>query len=166
MNRKLLQNLSIIVLLIVAGFLTFLILGKSKSDTTIDIRKFSGGIESVDGDIITMQGIYDGPIGTTPENLSINQSFSFKVDLETSFDRLEIILPTWESLTGTGSTSGTFYFRDLPQTEGEGSLEDIKESLSKGSISAEVDFPSSIYNTKNPVASSIFYTILVQSPPL
>ena len=167
MKMRLLRNVLLITMVVVAGYYIFFHSRPTREDTSIDIRQFTGGLVSVEGNVVTVEGSFTGPLGTIPEHLLLDtRLFLFQVDDSTDFNKEEVILPAWEELAATGETSGTFYFKDLPQTESQGSLADLNNSLTLGGVHAEVDFPSSIHDTENPTASSVFYQVLVQEPPL
>lgn len=126
--------------------------------------KFIGNVVAVEGDTITLHGVFSGP-GTVPEDLLSARDFSFRVDETTRFEKTEIRWPTWEEIAAQG-TSSSFDIQDLPRTEGEGNLDDFKNSFSLNpeTIYVEVDFSSSIYNSENPTASSVFYQVSVIPP--
>lgn len=170
MSKTTLIIVAIISLLVVAivGFYANPFKGEQ-----VDIRRFIGNIVSIEGDIITLQGFFDGPTGTIPEKLLSKRSFSFRVNGNTIFEKLVINLPSWENLTAGGATSGTYKLQDLQRIEGEGSLDDMKSHLilnddgtSANNIHVEADFPVSVYNSKNPAASRIFYQVMARSSPV
>lgn len=144
----------------VAGYYFFTAFNKSE----IDIRKFTGEVVSVEGETVTLRGVYSGPAGTIPEDLLSVRTFRFRIDTSTGFKKLETSLPTWEELTADGATSGSYNLEDLPRVEGPSSLEELKGSLSKGATSVEADFSYSIHRSKDPVASHIFYHTIIEPP--
>jgi hypothetical protein len=166
-NKGLVKYLILIILVLVAGY--FLVSYFTKSQT--EIYKFSGEIVSVEGNSVTLYGVFVGPIGTIPERLSTPRNFSFLVDETTTFNKRETFMPSWESInaagtvTETGAIIGRYSSKDLVNLEGEGSLEDLVASIQRGAISVEVDFETSIHNSDDEVASHVSYHILV-SPDL
>lgn len=168
--------MSKITLIAIVSLLALLVLifyvNPFKSEERVNIRKFRGNAVNIDGNIVTLYGIFDGLAGTIPKKLLSEQNFSFRVDDETTFKMLIINLPSWEELTANGVTSGSYDLQGLPRTEGESSLEDLKkylisddENISAKRILVEADFPISIYKTKDSVASSVYYQIMIQPPP-
>jgi len=159
-------SIALSLLIIAVGFYVIPFKGDK-----IDIRKFSGNIIGIDGETITLKGVFLESLGTIPENLSSQRDFSFRVNSTTRFEKLETILPTYEEIVTAGGRM-TYNLEDRPQIKGEGSLDDLKNSFSLTengasavNISVEVDFSSSIYKSKNPVASFVFYHILVRPRP-
>lgn len=131
-----------------------------------DIRKFSGNVVVVEGNMITLHGMFSGS-STIPENLKSERDFSFQAGEATQFKKADIRWPTWEELAKQG-TSGTFNIEDLPRTDVESSLDDFTKSalLKDGrAVYAEVDFLTSIYNSKNPTASYVFYQLVGTPTP-
>lgn len=55
---------------------------------------------------------------------------------------------------------GRFKLQDLPREEGQGSLADLAGYPSDIGIYVEADFPVSIHNAENPVASYVLYRIM------
>ena len=166
-NKSLLKYLVLIILVLVVGYLAFSYFSKSQTE----IYKFSGNIVSIEGDRVTLSGVFAGPIGTIPENLSAPRNLSFSVGEATTFRKLETFMPSWESInasgtvTETGAIIGSYSSEDLVTLEGEGSLEDLQASIERGAISVEVEFETSIHNSNREVAKHVSYHILV-SPDL
>lgn len=132
-----------------------------------DIRKFNGAVVSVDGDVVIMKGFYDSSTGVISQDvLSKERDFSFKVNETTRFEKLDIKWPTWEEVRAAPGGHLPFKISELPQSRVAGSLEDINNlnTLNPGVVYMEVDFSESIYNTKNPVASFVFYKTTNMSP--
>lgn len=156
-------SLAFVGIIAVAGF--YLIPFKGE---LVDIRKFTGSVSNIEGNKITVRGVFDGPQGAIPEELSSVREFYFIVDEKTAFQKLVTQLPSWEELMATGATSGTYELKDRPRTEGKGSLDDLGSHLifddngATGNVLIEVDFPISIYGAENPVASSVFYQVMLQ----
>ncbi|MDP3954077.1 MAG: hypothetical protein Q8Q06_01505 [bacterium] len=159
MSKRVLSFLLItLVLLIVAVSYYFFIFSRKPQ---VDINKFSGYVVSIKNTEITLHGAFSGP-GIIPEDLMFVQNFSFKTDKDTQFKKADIRWPTWEELATQG-TSGSFKIQDLPRTVGDGSFDDLTSLFSlnaSASIYMEVDFSSSIYKSKNPIASSVFYQLM------
>ena len=127
-----------------------------------DIRKFSGNIKSVEGETITLNGTYNTN-ETVPEELLAKRDFAFKVNRSTKFEKAETRFPSWEELKTAGKVSGNIARYNLEPSVGlAGSLTDLKNSISKGDILVEANFPVSIYRVQNPTASFIFYYILIR----
>lgn len=157
---NLLKYVVLVILAIVGGYYLFLYFTKP----TVDVRKFMGNIVNIEDEVVNLHGVFVGLPETAPKGLLSERDFSFRIDGSTSFKKFETILPSWKELRATGATSGSYNLKDLPRTEGVGSLDDLRNSLSKGYISVQVDFPASIYGSRNPIASFVFYHILVTPP--
>lgn len=128
----------------------------------IDIRKFTGNVISVEGETIKLHGVFYGPSGTIPATLSAERDFSFRVDDATVFRKTTIQLPTPKEIPAKG---GKFNVQDLHQEKGAGSLADLANSLSGWAAYVEADFPASILNSQNPIASYVFYRVLTIPTP-
>ena len=152
----------LIVLAIVGGYYLFLYFTKS----TVDVHKFMGNITSINDEVINLRGVFVDLPETAPKDLLSERDFSFRVDGSTIFKKLETRLPSIAELTANGATSGSYNLEDLPQIESVGSFDDLQNSLDKGGISIKVDFQTSIRGFRNPIASFVFYNILVSSPAL
>jgi len=170
MSKRLAIVVVISLLVVVAGYYY----NTSLNEVEFDIRKFTGTIVALENEVITLHGVFDGSDGTIPNELSIDTQFSFKVDKNTIFDKLETKFPTAEELAKTYGKSTVYRYNieDLPRVESVGSLQDLQELFSSntsgaiaGNIIVEVDFSSSIYKSKNPVASRVFYHILMMPKP-
>ena len=158
---KYFKVLAVVLILIGIGYLVSL-----KSSGTPDIREFSGNVESMEGDIIVLHGVFVGPAGTVPAELLAERDFSFRVDEQTQFRKTERTWPDWAELAKRGST-GTIDVQDLPTVEGPGSLADLKKVYANptGWLHIQADFPFSIYGSQNPVALSVFYDVMVMPAP-
>jgi len=164
-HRDLVKYLILIILVLGVGYFLFSYFNKSQTE----IYKFSGEIVSIEGNSITLYGVFVGPIETIPERLSEPRNFSFEVGESTTFKKLETFMPSWESINAAGTVTesgaiiGSYSSNDLVNLEGEGSLEDLVASIERGAISVEVEFDSSIHNSSSEVASHVSYHILVSS---
>lgn len=153
---------TIFVVLAIAGtYYLFPYFNRSK----INIREFAGNIVSIKDEVITLRGVFVGSLGTVPKDFASARDFSFRVDSSTVFKKLETRLPTWEELKATGATSGSYKIEDLPRTESAGSFDDFRGLLNKEGVSVKADFTASILNSVNPIASLVFYYILVPPSP-
>ena len=124
---------------------------------------FKGQLVSIEGDTMTLKGFFTS--STTPLELKGEKTLSFKVSSETSFRKLTIQMPSYESLRkSTGKTSGTYNIKDLPREEGVGSLADLKDSISKGNLLVQGSFVNTSFDTKNPTAVEVFYELLSNPP--
>lgn len=167
MNRRVI-NLTLgavlVLVLIIAGYFLFLNYFKPQ----YNILKISGQVTGVDGNTITIKGLYESE-EKLPLELSSERDIKFKVNSSTTYKKTEIRMPTKEELIASGkatvSPNGTYRAQysldDQPKTESTGSLEDIKNLLSEG-IRMEIEFPKSIQNSKNPTASNISYLIMIE----
>jgi hypothetical protein len=158
MSRKKLVLISLAIIVSVFYFYN------SLSRPRVEIHKFIGSIISIDNEMITLNGTFNGPQGTIPEKLLNRRDFTFYVDNTTQFEKIDFFLPYWEDLTAGGETSGTYNLEDIDSVQGAGSLDDLNESLSEGSITIEASFIDSIYKLQNPIASRVFYRVLVEPP--
>lgn len=127
------------------------------------VNKFSGQVVGIEGELVKLRGVYVSSIPFDKNSdLGSERDFSFPVDGATTFKKLEIRHPNWEELRATGKTSGTYNIADLPRFEGVGSFDDLKKYfLSNQDITIEADFSTSIIDSENAVASSVFYTIMI-----
>jgi hypothetical protein len=130
----------------------------------IDIRKFSGQIVSMDGNLITVRGRYAQGSNISVE-LSNPRVFHFFVDDKTIFEKDEISWPSWESLRATGATNGTVDISKLPHESGTVTLVDFQKSMQDtenlNNIMVEVSFGSTIYKVDKPLAQKLFYKKLI-----
>lgn len=160
--RLVIVSITISLLIIVVGF--YILPFKSEE---FDIRKFNGDIVNVEGEIITLNGVFDGPIGIIPQDLLLSErNFSFRVDETTRFEELEIGWPTWEEVRAAPGGHLPFKVSDLPQSRKERTLNDFNNThlLNPGTVYVEADFMASIHNSKKPVASFIFYRTMNMPP--
>ena len=167
MDKELIKNILIVVVVIAIILLGMFGLKSDNADeVSVNIFEFSGRVESVEGDIIALEGAYSGPFTGTSEVVSDDifsvRSFSFKVDSNTQFEKVERKLPDFPDLGENGSHSESFSLEDLPKTESVGSLADLNNSLSGSTVTIEVKFLDSIYGVDNPVASSVLYRVLTR----
>lgn len=152
-----------LVLVLVVGYFTY----QRFSGPKYDIRKISGSVIGVEGNAVTVKGVYDFE-GTLPEKLSGERDIILRVDSSTVFKSVKIFMPTKEELIASGKAKveadGRYFAKyspdELPRTEAAGSLEDITNLLKEG-VRVKVEFLESIYNSRNPTASGVFYTVLV-----
>lgn len=164
-HKDLIKYLVLIILVLGVGYFVFSYFNKSQTE----IYKFSGEIVNIEGNTVTLFGVFIGPIGAVPEKLSEPRTFSFLVNEATTFNKRETFMPSWDSInaagtvTETGAIIGSYSSKDLVNLEGEGSLEDLAASVQRGAMSVEVDFDSSIHNSKSEVASHVYYHVLVSS---
>ena len=137
------------------------------SQPTVDIRKFTGNVASIDGEVIKLHGIFVGPPAMIPKDISSSRDFSFRTDETTQFEKVDIGWPTWEEVQAAPGGHLTFKVEELTHIRGEGSLDDLKNlSLSNpGAVYVEANFRASIYNSKNPAASSVLYRLLTMPLP-
>ena len=162
MSRRLIVSYAFAVLLLAgAGYFYY----SRTTGPDINIRKFSGVPVSIVGDIVTLRGFFEGSPGTIPDELSSEREFSFKVDGSTGFEKLESYLPDWPEVPVDGVVTSSFNIEDLPNARTSGSLEDITDSTQKGDVIITADFKNSIHNADSPVASFVFYHVLVQPEP-
>lgn len=146
-----------IIIVLASGYYVFYLKGNTSS---VDLRRFEGQIVSIDGDKITLKGMFVSS-STIPLDLQGERSLVFLVDKTTQFKKTGIMLPTYESLRATGETTRSYKINDLPKSETAGSLEDIKLFLGHDGTVVQVDFPYSIHNKRNPKASLVFYQSLI-----
>lgn len=164
-NKKFLP-IFFILLLLIAGGVSYYFSARSPAVKVPDILKFNGSPTRVENQSVTLHGVYSLS-GIIPDNLASVRDFTFLVDSSTAFNKRDIRFPSLEELQAGGKTSGTFDFKDLPRTDSAGSLIDLKDSLmmNLGNIYVEADFSSSILNQENPTASSVYYEIMVGPQP-
>ena len=159
-KKSLLLALSFLVIFAVSYYI-FNINSKDISKQ-FDINKFRGQVISIEGETIKLRGVYVSAVPLDDTNLSSEREFSFRVGESTVFEKLEIRHPAWEELEVIAKAGGTYDIADLPRFEGAGSFADLKKSFSSNSgIVIDADFPVSIIDSRDPVVSSIFYTIMV-----
>ena len=166
MYRQTLTHLGLVILLLLfAAAAAYYVFPIRLNAPQVDIRKFSGNVVAVEDDKITLHGVFSGP-AALPEDLASARDFSFKIDEATKFRKADIGWPTWEELATRG-TSGSFNIQDLPRTEGDGSLDGLKNLflLNAERVYVEADFLSPIHNSKDPIASSILYQLIGIPPP-
>ncbi len=154
-----------LIFLFVVGAGSYYIFYVRTGTPEFDIRKFKGNIISIEGDIITLKGVFDGSVGTIPQDLLLERNFSFKVDDTTRFEELVIGWPTWDEVRSAGGTL-KFSVEDLPQNRETKSWDSFKNtvSLNPGAVYVEVDFTTSIFNSKNPTALLVFYRTMNMPP--
>jgi hypothetical protein len=157
------SNKKLVLIFIVVGVSAFYFYSLF-SKPRVEIYKFVGSIVSIDGESVTLKGTFDGPRGTIPEELLSQRDFTFYVDDNTQFEKIDFFLPNWEDLTAGGETSGTYNLEDVNSTQGVGSLDDLNSSLLKGGITVEASFADSIHGSQDSVASRIFYRVFVEPP--
>jgi regulator of protease activity HflC (stomatin/prohibitin superfamily) len=149
----------IAILVLLAGFFVFY---KSSNPESADIRKFTGTIVSVEEQTVTLHGVFLADI--IPEDFREPRDFSFQIDANTVFTKKEIYWD-WEEIKKENKNSGSDIvdLKDLPMMESEGSLNDIQSipSSDLNNIRVEVDFPYSVSDREDSVASSVFYEIIV-----
>ncbi|OGN03192.1 MAG: hypothetical protein A2655_03785 [Candidatus Yanofskybacteria bacterium RIFCSPHIGHO2_01_FULL_43_42] len=165
MSKKTSVIVSIIVLLLIVAMGFYAIPFKGER---VDIRKFAGSVTGIEGEVITLRGIFTGLPGTIPEEISSERDFSFRTDETTRFEKVDIGWPTWEEVAAAPNGYLEFSVEDLVQTQGEGTLDDLKNLFlsNPGAVYVEADFRASIHNSKNPVASAILYKLInMPSPP-
>lgn len=167
MSKRILAHVGLVVLLLLFAVATvYYVFSFRLGEPQVDIRKFNGSVLAVEGDTITIRGVFSGSV-IIPEKFVSERDFSFRVSGDTEFRKADIRWPTWEELARQG-TSGTFKIQDLPRTEVEGSLADLADLFSliaSRSVYMEAGFSSSIHNSKNPMASSVFYQLMGIPPP-
>jgi len=153
-NKKLVLFLILLLAVVAGSYYIFYV----RTSPQIDIRKFSGGVVSTEGNTIKLKGVFNGPQGTIPEYLSSERDFSFQVNENTQYEKEEIDWPTWDEVEVAGG-SLRFSTKDLSQSSKTGSLDDLKNtSLSNpGTMYVEANFISSIHRSENPIAASVFY---------
>jgi len=151
------------IVLFAIGYFTYYHSYTTNNDNVVqvDIRKFTGKLSGVEENIVKLHGIYS-VIGLSGELAEI-RDFSFKTDANTQFKKLVITWPEWKTLTAGGKTNGRIVLKDLPKVESEGSLEDLQSFIGSeaGMFSVEAEFSVNIYNLENPVASLVFYQIVI-----
>lgn len=155
----------VLALVLVSGYYLSSYFSKPK----YDIRKISGYVVSIEGEIITTKGLYESE-ETLPKELSEERDITFKVNSSTIFKKVEINIPSKEELIASGKAkvlpNGTYRAEytldDQSRIEGSGSLDNIKIWLSKGGVSIKAEFPESIHNSKDPIASEVSYLILIE----
>lgn len=152
--------LGLTILLLVVGFYVFYYV--SQKPDVYNISKFNGEIVSIEGNKVTLYGMFIAS-STLPVNYKEKQEFSFLVDESTEYQKLEIIMPSYESLRATGKTSATYNLEDLPKNHVAGSLSDLEKYVSQKGIFVEASFSSSVYNKTNPKASMVYYQSIVES---
>lgn len=158
MTKKYIAFFIFIIVLLVVGYKAFYI----KQDVSpINLSTFNGELISIDNDKITLRGMFVSS-STLPENLQGQQELVFRVDKSTQYRKLEIKMPSYESLRAKGKTSGSYEISDLPRVEGVSSIEELKSFIKRGDVYLQVNFPYSIYNKKNPTASFIFFQVLIE----
>lgn len=162
-KRNLVLTIGVILVVLVVGYYVFTVINAPQ----FDIRKFKGNVVNINDDIVLINGNFSTS-EAIPEALKTERDFSFRTDSTTKFDKLEIIWPAWETLGAKGATSGVVNLGDLPQEKGVGSLDDLKRvfSLNAGTVYVEANFANSIYKSKNPVAESVYYRIIVMPTPV
>lgn len=151
-------SIAISLLIIAVGFYIIPFNGEK-----FDIRKFNGDVVSVEGETVTLNGVFDGPSGTIPQDLlSDERDFSFQVDGATKFEEIKIGWPSWEQVAAAPGGHFKFNVSELSSNRVAGSLENLKNlSLSNpGTVYVEADFQASIYGSKNSVASFILYKLM------
>lgn len=159
-------NLSRYIILVVLAILGGYFLFQYFTEPKFDIRQFTGNVVSIKDEAVTLKGVF---VGTIPENLLVQREFTFRVDKSTRFEKIETRFPTWEELKAMGAVNGNsarYNLEDLPRTKETGSFDDLTSSLHRGDIFVEADFTASIYHSRNPVASFVFYNVLVPTPSL
>ena len=126
----------------------------------VGATEFRGRLVKVDGNKITLNGSFFA--SASPRAL-VGQvkDFSFIVNESTTWKKLEMALPSYSSLRESGTTTRTFEIKDLPRKDGVGSIDDLGSSMSKGAVIVKIDFSFSVGSSKNPVATSVFYQIIV-----
>lgn len=124
--------------------------------------KFKGQLVSIEGDIIKIKGFFTS--SSTPLELRGETTYSFRIDSGTNFRKLQIQMPSYESLRNSGKENTPYNIKDLPREELPGSLEDLKSSSSKGFLLVEGIFVNSTFETKNPIAAEVFYQLLLTPP--
>ncbi len=127
----------------------------------IEIRKFIGSPLRIEGDAITLKGVYELQ-GVAPQDLLESREFTFRVGEGTSYKKIGLQLPSWKELAARGAT-GTLSLADLPRNDATGSLDDLRSMIGAGGVSVEAAFPATIYRSSNPVASVVTYRII--TPP-
>lgn len=155
-------SIAISVLIIAVGFYIIPFKGEK-----FDVSKFNGDVVSVEGKIITLNGVFGGSSGIIPQDLLSNErDFSFQVNETTRFEELEIDWPTWEEVRAAPGGHLPFKVSDLPQSRKERTFSSFNDThlLNPGMVYVEADFSDSIYNSKNPVASFIFYRTMNMPP--
>lgn len=165
MNRRVINIVlgAILVLVLFAGYFLF----SNYFKPQYNILKISGQVIGVDGNTITIKGIYESE-EKLPAEIASERDIKFKVNSSTTYKKTEIRMPTREELIASGKAtvfpngtySAQYSLDDQPKVESTGSLEDIKNLLSEG-IRMEIEFSESIHNSRNPSASNVYYTILV-----
>ncbi len=125
--------------------------------------KFKGQLVSIEGNEVKIKGFFTS--SSTPYNLKGEATLSFKVNSSTSYRKLQIHMPSYESLRDSnGNLKGPYNIQDLPREEVVGSLSDLKDSVSKGILLVEGVFTNSTFDMKDLTAVEVFYQLLL-SPP-
>jgi hypothetical protein len=149
-----------VLIVLIAGFFFF-----NREKTPVDIRKVTGLPVLVADNVVQVDGVYSASY--LPEKFQSRRALSFRVDENTQFSKQVIQMPAPPVLSPNSSSSRSYLIKDLPQTEGAGSFEDLKREvdLQKGSIYLEATFPESIHSIKKPLATEVFYRVVVETPP-
>ena len=141
-----------------------------------EIFKFVGDVVNIEGENITLHGVYDGEAQNLPRELSSDRDFSFKVNENTAFEKKKTRFLTGDELREKYGeiTIYRYNIEDLPHEIGPGSFDELKElamlkaeGMLAGNLIVEINFSSSIHNVRNPIASLVFYHYLNMptSPP-
>lgn len=160
--RLVIISITLSLLIIAVGFYILPFRGEE-----FDIRKFNGDVVSVEGETVTLNGVFDGPAGTIPQDLLLNErDFSFKIDDSTQFTKADIGWPSWDKVDAAGG-SLVFNIASLSYTEGPGSLGDLRSlgEFNPGVVYVEAEFQSSIYRATTPVASRVLYKLMSMPAP-
>ena len=162
-KRNLVLSIGVVLVVFVVGYNAFTLINAPQ----FDIRELKGSVININASTILINGSFSTS-EAIPEALKTDRDFAFLTDGNTKFDKLEIIWPSWEKLGAGGATSGVVDLGDLPQDKGAGSLDDLKRvfSLNAGTVYVEANFTNSIYRSKNPIAESVYYRIIVMPTPI
>lgn len=160
MNKKFLISIIVLIVIGVAGYYVNLKHPLFPKEKKVYINQFNGNLIGVVNNNISLKGIY---VSSTylPPPYQAPREFTFRTDENTTWERIVITMPSYESLKKLGTT--TYEIKNLPRNKVEGSLEDLKNLPLTEAIFVQADFSTSISDTsKVPVAKKISYKILMQ----
>lgn len=148
-------SIAIALVLVAAGAAYYFL----RPTPSADVRKFTGVLKAVEGNVVTLYGTFYPLPEQVPERFRSGRDFAFRADGSTKVFSISLSRPPSEKVLANGG-GYLLKLNELPRKEEPGSLDELKTLIDKGNVYVEVSFPSSILTARNPVASSVVYRYL------
>lgn len=148
----------IVLILIAAVTVSGVLIWNWKFKIRYQSDEFVGVVEKVQGDTISLKGVYVVPDNYEASVLADKKSVSVTIAADTKFIKTFIFLPTEEELKKTG---GWYKADDLKREVSAGTIEDIRPDESVSGFSIRVKSSENVYGRSLFIASEIGYTIPV-----